>query len=93
RDEGWGVMRIRAEAKGLLAPLAEHLAGSPEGSLPEVFDGGSPSPRLLSFSLDDAEGLGPVVPALPRRQGGGGTRSQAWSVAEVLRHVAALVGR
>lgn len=87
RAQGWEDARVKAEVRGLLTPLAEFLAGSAEGSLPEVFDGGAPSPALQAFSLDDPAGLGALVASLPRAQNRGGTRSQAWSVAEVLRHL------
>jgi glycogen debranching enzyme len=91
RAQGWEGARIRAEVRGLLTPLAEFLAGSAEGSLPEVFDGGAPERALQEFSLDDPAGLGPLVASLPRVQNRGGTRSQAWSVAEILRHIFALL--
>lgn len=60
---------IRREIQTRLAPLVEFLLSDPNGSLPEVFDG---SPRKAK------EGKG-------ARQLPGGTASQAWSVAEVLR--------
>ncbi|TBR22909.1 hypothetical protein EPO15_06975 [bacterium] len=91
RAQGWEDARIRAEVRGLLTPLAEFLAGSAEGSLPEVFDGGEPAEALKAFSLEDPAGLGPLVASLPRVQNRGGTRSQAWSVAEVLRQLFALL--
>lgn len=84
-DQGWDAARIRAERAALLAPLLGFMAGSPEGSLPELFDGGKPIERLVNFSLDDPQGLAGALAGLPRTQNRGGTRSQAWSVAEVLR--------
>jgi glycogen debranching enzyme len=83
RDQGWTDAHIAAEQKALFTPLLRHLAGRAEGSLPEVFDGGTPDPRLTGFSLDDPDGLTRILGATD--QNPGGTRSQAWSVAEVLR--------
>ncbi|NNN04335.1 MAG: hypothetical protein HKL90_00395 [Elusimicrobia bacterium] len=87
RDQGWSDERVREEARGLLAPLARALASRPEGSLPEVFDGGRADPRLTGASLDDPRGLGSLLSGAPTDQNPGGTRSQAWSVAEILRAV------
>lgn len=85
RDMGWDEARAGAETRALITPLVEALAGVPEGSLPEVYDGGDNDPALKSFSLDDPEGLAPVFKRAGPAQSAGGTRSQAWSVAEVLR--------
>jgi len=87
RDQGWSDEQVRAEARGVLTPLIRALASRPEGSLPEVFDGGTPDARLAGFSLDDPRGLGARIADVPSEQNPGGTRSQAWSVAEVLRSV------
>lgn len=84
RAQGWGEARIRAELQALLAPLVQFLVTHPDGSLPEVFDGGRPEAALAVFSLDDLGGLDHAFASLPD-QARGGTRSQAWSVAEVLR--------
>ncbi|MBI3552280.1 MAG: 4-alpha-glucanotransferase [Elusimicrobia bacterium] len=88
RGQGWKEERIREEALGLLKPLAEHLVANPLGSLPEVFDGGAPDPAVLRASLDDPKGLGRLFAGRTSDQKPGGTRSQAWSVAEVLRVLA-----
>ena len=40
---------------------------------------------VKAFSLDDPAGLAPVFARPGPEQNRGGTRSQAWSVAEVLR--------
>ena len=85
RAQGWDGDRIRAEVQAVMTPLAEFLVSHPEGSLPEVFDGGAPADALLKFSLADPLGLRDVVAKLLRRQNRGGTRSQAWSVAEAIR--------
>jgi glycogen debranching enzyme len=85
RDQGWTEARIKDEQAALLSPLLAFLASTGEASLPEVFDGGAPIPALQGFSLDDPRGLAAVMPSLVSRQNRGGTRSQAWSVAEVLR--------
>ncbi|MBI5597875.1 MAG: 4-alpha-glucanotransferase [Elusimicrobia bacterium] len=85
RAQGWSSERISAELRGVLTPLAEFLAASTEGSLPEVFDGGSSEALFREFSLEDRAGLGPAMARAARAQNRGGTRSQAWSVAEVLR--------
>lgn len=66
RAQGWDAARVTAEVRALMTPLITHLVSRPEGSLPEVFDGGRPSDS-------------------PMAQNPGGTRSQAWSVGEVLR--------
>jgi glycogen debranching enzyme len=88
RDMGWDEARTGAETRALLIPLIEALAGVPEGSLPEVYDGGESDPALKSFSLDDPEGLAPAFRRAGPAQSRGGTRSQAWSVAEILRLLA-----
>jgi glycogen debranching enzyme len=89
RDQGWDEGRIRAEQRALMTPLVAALVSHPEGSLPEVFDGGRPDAALAGWSLDDPRGLDGVF-AAAADQNPGGTRSQAWSVAEVLR---ALIAR
>ena len=76
---------IRAETRALIAPLAGQLVWRPEGSLPEVYDGGPAEDALKGFSLDDPAGLAPFVDRLSAGRRPGGTRSQAWSVAELLR--------
>ncbi len=88
RDMGWDEARIGAETRGLITPLVEALASGPEGSLPEVYDGGASDPALKDFSLDDRAGLAPVFKTAGPVQNPGGTRSQAWSVAEILRLLA-----
>jgi glycogen debranching enzyme len=85
RAQGWGQARISAEVAAVMTPLVEHMVSHPEGSLPEVFDGGSPADALLKFSLADPLGLRDVIGKVARRQNRGGTRSQAWSVAEAIR--------
>jgi predicted glycogen debranching enzyme len=85
RQQGWEEGRIHDETQALVTPLVEFLAAHAEGSLPEVFDGGQPQDALMSFSLSDPAGLKDVIGRLPRSQNQGGTRSQAWSVAEVMR--------
>jgi len=85
RDMGWADAQIGDETRGLITPLVEALAGVPEGSLPEVYDGGENDPALKAFSLDNPEGLAPVFKNAGPVQNPGGTRSQAWSVAEILR--------
>jgi glycogen debranching enzyme len=85
RAQGWDKGRIREEVLAIMRPLVEFLVSCPEASLPEVFDGGRPDPALKDFSLDDPAGLRGIVARLARDQKRGGTRSQAWSVAEVLR--------
>ncbi|MBI3296554.1 MAG: 4-alpha-glucanotransferase [Elusimicrobia bacterium] len=85
KGQGWSDERVKAEVRGIMTPLVEFLAASPEGSLPEVFDGGGFDEALRGFNLEDPAGLGPVVSRLARVQNRGGTRSQAWSVGEVLR--------
>jgi glycogen debranching enzyme len=85
QSQGWDGGAIRAEAQGLLTPLVEFLVGHPQGSLPEVFDGGGPDGAMMGVSLDDPKGLGEVFAGRWSVQNPGGTRSQAWSVAEVLR--------
>ncbi len=85
RDMGWDETRAEAETRALITPLVEALAGAPEGSLPEVYDGGENDLALKNFSLDDPAGLAPVFKAAGPAQNPGGTRSQAWSVAEILR--------
>ncbi|MDE2509718.1 MAG: 4-alpha-glucanotransferase [Elusimicrobia bacterium] len=84
RSQGWDEARIQAEQRALMTPLVAALAARPEGSLPEVFDGGKPDAALANWSLDDPRGLDGVFTG-PGDQNRGGTRSQAWSVAEVLR--------
>ncbi|MDE2489205.1 MAG: 4-alpha-glucanotransferase, partial [Elusimicrobia bacterium] len=84
RDQGWDEARVAAEQKVLFGPLLRHLVSRPEASLPEVFDGGNPEPALTGFSLDDPRGLAAVFGG-SSDQNPGGTRSQAWSVGEVLR--------
>jgi len=54
--------------------------------LPEVFDGGKSDAALAGFALEDPDGLMHAFKDVPA-QNPGGTRSQAWSVAEVLRAV------
>lgn len=83
RHQGWSEARVQAEVRALATPLLEFLVTHPEGTIPEVFDGG-PGGALESFSVDDPAGLANVF-AEPSTQKPGGTRSQAWSVAEVLR--------
>ncbi|HEX4048133.1 MAG TPA: 4-alpha-glucanotransferase, partial [Elusimicrobiota bacterium] len=86
RDQGWDDARIRAELRGVLTPLIAAAVSHPEGSLPEVFDGGKPDPALARFTLDDVAGLSQLFGSAGAPvQNPGGTRSQAWSVAEVLR--------
>ena len=87
RDQGWTDSRIKGEAADLLSPLLSFMVSTPEASLPEVFDGGASIPSLQTFSLDDPRGLAGSLPAASS-QNRGGTRSQAWSVAEVLRVLA-----
>jgi glycogen debranching enzyme len=87
RDQGWSDARIQDEARGLMTPLVRALVSRPEGSLPEVFDGGRPDPRLSGAALDDPRGFGALLADAPSDQVPGGTRSQAWSVAEALRVV------
>jgi len=86
RDQGWDEARVRAELRALMTPLIAAAVSRPEGSLPEVFDGGKTDPAMARFSLDDPNGIAGVfgAPNAPA-QNPGGTRSQAWSVAEVLR--------
>jgi len=88
RDMGWDEARTSAETRALITPLVEALAGGPVGSLPEVYDGGANDPALQAFSLDDPAGLAPVFKNAGPAQAAGGTRSQAWSVAEILRLLA-----
>jgi glycogen debranching enzyme len=88
RDMGWDAGRADAETRALITPLVSALAGGPEGSLPEVFDGGASDPALKNFSLDEPAGLAPVFKTAGPAQNPGGTRSQAWSVAEILRLLA-----
>jgi glycogen debranching enzyme len=83
-DQGWDEQRVRAEQRVLMTPLLAALVARPEGSLPEVFDGGKPDAALASWTLENPNGLAGVFDA-PADQNRGGTRSQAWSVAEVLR--------
>jgi len=85
RAQGWDEGRIRDEVRGVMTPLVEFLVSQPEGSLPEVFDGGQPQDALLRFSLADPLGLRDVIVKILRSQNRGGTRSQAWSVAEAIR--------
>ena len=84
RQEGWEEPRIQEELRALTRPLLEYLLTHRDGTIPEVFDGGRPSPALQRFSLEDPAGLTRAL-AEPSDQAAGGTRSQAWSVAEVLR--------
>lgn len=88
RDMGWDEARAGAETRALITPLVSALAGGPEGSLPEVYDGGANDPALKDFSLDDPAGLAPIFKRAGPAQNPGGTRSQAWSVAEILRLLA-----
>ncbi len=88
RDMGWDEARTSAETRALITPLVVALASVPEGSLPEVYDGGAIDPTLKAFSLDSPEGLAPVFKKAGPAQNPGGTRSQAWSVAEILRLLA-----
>ena len=88
RSQGWDEGRIRDEVRGVMTPLVEFLVSQPEGSLPEVFDGGQPQDALQRFSLTDPLGLRDVIVKLLRGQNRGGTRSQAWSVAEATRVLA-----
>ncbi len=85
RDQGWDQARIQDEARAAMTPLMDFLVRHPEGSLPEVFDGGTPSPALAGFSLEDPGGLRAALRGLATGQRRGGTRSQAWSVGEALR--------
>jgi glycogen debranching enzyme len=85
RAQGWDQGRIQAEVAAVMTPLVEHMVSHPEGSLPEVFDGGSPADALLKFSLADPLGLRDVITKVLRHQKRGGTRAQAWSVAEAIR--------
>jgi glycogen debranching enzyme len=86
RDQGWDEDRVRAELRGVMTPLIAAAVSRPEGSLPEVYDGGKPDPALARFTLDDPAGLADLfMSAGAPAQNPGGTRSQAWSVAEVLR--------
>ncbi len=84
REQGWSEERVRAEQRALMTPLIQAAVSRPEGSLPEVFDGGRPDAPLSGFTLDDPNGLAGAFKDAPD-QNPGGTRSQAWSVAEVLR--------
>ncbi|MCX5795365.1 MAG: 4-alpha-glucanotransferase [Elusimicrobia bacterium] len=88
RAQGWDEGRIREEVGGIMTPLAEFLVSRPEGSLPEVFDGGRPQEALQRFSLADPLGLRDVIVKILRGQNRGGTRAQAWSVAEAIRVLA-----
>ena len=86
QDQGWDESRIRTELRGLMTPLIAAAVSHPEGSLPEVYDGGKSDPALARFTLDDPTGLADFSSnAGAPVQNPGGTRSQAWSVAEVLR--------
>jgi len=85
RAQGWDEGRIQQEVQGVMTPLTEFLVSQPEGSLPEVFDGGQPQDALRRFSLADPLGLRDVIVKVLRSQNRGGTRSQAWSVAEAIR--------
>jgi glycogen debranching enzyme len=84
RDQGWDDVRVRIEQRALMTPLIAAAVSHPEGSLPEVFDGGKPDASLAGFTLDAPDGLMNAFKDAPD-QNPGGTRSQAWSVAEVLR--------
>jgi len=84
RQQGWPEARIQAELRALLQPLLEYMVAHPQGTIPEVFDGGRPMQALQRFSINDPAGLAAAL-AAPSDQQAGGTRSQAWSVAEVLR--------
>jgi glycogen debranching enzyme len=84
RGQGWDEARIRGEQRALMTPLIAAAVSGPQGSLPEVFDGGKPDASLAAFTLDDPAGLTNAFRDAPG-QNPGGTRSQAWSVAEVLR--------
>jgi predicted glycogen debranching enzyme len=88
RDMGWDEARTGAETRALITPLVEALSSGAEGSLPEVYDGGANDPALKGFSLDDPAGLAPIFKRAGPAQNPGGTRSQAWSVAEILRLLA-----
>jgi glycogen debranching enzyme len=86
RDQGWDEGRIQTELRALMTPLIAAAVSHPEGSLPEVFDGGKVDPVLARFSLDDPAGLADFSSSAGApAQNPGGTHSQAWSVAEVLR--------
>ncbi|MFA6091626.1 MAG: 4-alpha-glucanotransferase [Elusimicrobiota bacterium] len=86
RSQGWDEDRIKTELRQLLRPLASFLVEGPVGSLPEVFNGSWQHELMKNFSLADPLGLGPLICRSFINQGpGGGTRSQAWSVAETLR--------
>ncbi|MFI5362921.1 MAG: 4-alpha-glucanotransferase [Elusimicrobiota bacterium] len=86
RDQGWSEERVRAEQRALLTPLIAFAASHPEGSIPELFDGGKMDPALARFTLDDPSGLADAfASAGAPAQNPGGTRSQGWSVAETLR--------
>jgi len=84
RQQGWPEPRIQSELRALLRPLLEDMAAHPDGTIPEVYDGGDPSESLRDFSLEDPTGLARAL-AGKSGQKRGGTRSQAWSVGEVLR--------
>lgn len=84
RAQGWPEPRIQAELRALLRPVLKDMAAHPDGTIPEVYDGGHPSEALRDFSLEDPAGLAGAL-AGPSDQNRGGTRSQAWSVGEVLR--------
>lgn len=85
RNQGWDEGRIRGELRGVMTPLVSFLLSASEGSLPEVFDGGRQDDRLLKFSLTDPAGLAGLITGMVTGQNRGGTRSQAWSVSEVMR--------
>lgn len=84
QSQGWKDEDIRTELQALMTPLVRFLMAPHQGTLPEVFDGGKPEEALSRFSMSDREGLRRVF-AAPSDQSPGGTRSQAWSVAEILR--------
>ncbi|MDD5628861.1 MAG: amylo-alpha-1,6-glucosidase, partial [Elusimicrobia bacterium] len=85
RAQGWDQARISAEVQAVMTPLVEHMVSHPEGSIPELFDGGQPHEALQNFSLADPLGLADVITKVLRGQHRGGTRAQAWSVAEAIR--------
>jgi len=83
-NQGWKEEDIRRELRALLTPLIHYLMAPHQGTLPEVFDGGKPEEALNRFSLKDPDGLRCAFKTASD-QSPGGTRSQAWSVAEILR--------
>ena len=77
------------ETRALITPLVEALVRRARGlASREVYDGGANDPALKDFSLDDPAGLARSFKRAGPAQNPGGTRSQAWSVAEILRLLA-----